>query len=95
MSREGAVNAAIVALLLVVPVGAWLADEPFIVTLATRAVILALAGVGLNIALGLGGMISLGHAAFFGIGGYAMGILASHAQSGRPGREGRAGRTGR
>ena len=27
MSREGAVNAAIVALLLVVPVGAWLADE--------------------------------------------------------------------
>ncbi|MCB2095142.1 MAG: branched-chain amino acid ABC transporter permease [Rhodobacteraceae bacterium] len=84
MSREGAVNAAIVALLLVVPVGAWLADEPFIVTLATRAVILALAGVGLNIALGLGGMISLGHAAFFGIGGYAMGILASHAQSYEP-----------
>ena len=25
--------------------------------------------------------VSFGHAAFFGIGGYAMGILASHAQS--------------
>ncbi|MFZ1728170.1 MAG: branched-chain amino acid ABC transporter permease [Albidovulum sp.] len=84
MSREGALNAAMMAVLLIVPFWAWMADEPFIITLATRAVILALAGVGLNIALGLGGMISLGHAAFFGIGGYTMGILASHAQSYAP-----------
>ncbi len=61
---------------------AW--DEPFIITLATKVAILALAAVGLNIALGLGGLVSLGHAAFFGIGGYAMGILASHAQSFTP-----------
>ena len=54
---------------------------PFTITLATRVAILALAGVGLNLALGLGGLVSLGHAVFFGIGGYAMGILASHAQS--------------
>ncbi|OSP56848.1 branched-chain amino acid ABC transporter permease [Pseudoruegeria sp. SK021] len=70
--------------LILVPLWAWLAGEPFIITLATRAAILALAGVGLNIALGLGGLVSLGHAAFFGIGGYAMGVLASHAQSYRP-----------
>ena len=38
---------------------------------------LALAGVGLNLALGYGGLVSFGHAAFFGIGGYASGILAS------------------
>ncbi len=38
-----------------------------------------MAGVGLNIALGYGGLISLGHAAFFGIGGYTAGILASHS----------------
>ena len=43
-------------------------DEPFTITLATRAVILALAAVGLNIALGLGGLVSLGHAVFFGLG---------------------------
>ena len=43
--------------------------------------ILALAAVGLNIILGFGGMVSFGHAAFFGIGGYAMGILAYHAQT--------------
>ena len=50
--------------------------EPFYVTLATRMAILALAAVGLNLALGLGGLVSFGHAAFFGIGGYVAGILA-------------------
>ena len=40
--------------------------------------------MGLNLALGQGGLISLGHATFFGLGGYAMGILASHAQSYEP-----------
>lgn len=59
-------------------------DEPFIITLVTKAAILGLAAVGLNIALGLGGLVSLGHAAFFGIGGYAMGILAFHAQNYTP-----------
>ncbi|MEL6685788.1 MAG: branched-chain amino acid ABC transporter permease, partial [Pseudomonadota bacterium] len=67
-----------------VPVWAHVAGEPFTITLATRAVIFALAAVGLNIALGLGGLVSLGHAAFFGIGGYAMGILAFHAQAFTP-----------
>jgi branched-chain amino acid transport system permease protein len=63
---------------------AWVMDEPFLITLTTKAVILALAGVGLNLALGQGGLISLGHAAFFGLGGYAMGVLASHAQTFTP-----------
>ncbi|SDJ37438.1 branched-chain amino acid ABC transporter permease [Aliiruegeria lutimaris] len=84
MSRESIVNAALFALLIAVPLGALATDEPFIITLATRAVILALAAVGLNIALGIGGLVSLGHAAYFGIGGYAMGILAFHAQSYTP-----------
>ena len=84
MSREAKVNLALVAILLLVPLWAWWADEPFTLTLCTRVAILALAGVGLNIALGLGGLVSLGHAAFFGLGGYAMGILASHAQSYAP-----------
>ena len=60
------------------------ADQPFTITLATKVAIFALAGTGLNIALGLGGLVSLGHAIFFGVGGYAMGILASHAQSYTP-----------
>lgn len=81
MTRENTFNAAMLVLMILFPLWAWIADEPFMITLATKAAILALAGIGLNIALGLGGLVSLGHATFFGIGGYAMGILASHAQS--------------
>ncbi|MCA8884162.1 MAG: branched-chain amino acid ABC transporter permease [Rhodobacteraceae bacterium] len=84
MGRERMVNAALLLGLLAVPLWAWAADEPFVITLATRAAIFAIAGVGLNLALGLGGLVSLGHAVFFGLGGYAMGILASHAQSYSP-----------
>ncbi len=84
MRRETLLNAAILAGFLALPLWAWMADEPFIITLTTRAAILALAGVGLNLALGLGGLVSLGHAAFFGIGGYAMGVLAFHAQTYTP-----------
>ncbi len=81
MSKETLLNAALLALLALFPLGAWLADEPFLITLTTRAVIFAIAGVGLNFALGLGGLVSLGHAAFFGLGGYVMGVLAYHAQT--------------
>ncbi len=81
MRGEPFVNTLTFALLLVVPLLAWQMDQPFLITLATKVTIFALAGVGLNVALGLGGLVSLGHAVFFGIGGYAMGILASHAQT--------------
>ena len=66
------------------PLAARLLGEPFYVTLATKAAILALAGVGLNLALGYGGLVSFGHAAFFGIGGYAAGILAQPRLELRP-----------
>jgi branched-chain amino acid transport system permease protein len=68
--------------LLAAPIIAVALDEPFYVTLASRVAILALAGVGLNLALGTGGMVSFGHAAFFGLGGYAAGIAALHAFEG-------------
>lgn len=84
MSRSRLINLALFAMLPVTALIALALDEPFIITLATKAAILALAGVGLNIALGLGGLVSLGHAAFFGLGGYAMGILAHHAQTFTP-----------
>ncbi|MBE9636102.1 branched-chain amino acid ABC transporter permease [Salipiger mangrovisoli] len=84
MSREGLLNAAVLLALGLVPLAAHVMGEPFTITLATRAAILALAAVGLNIALGIGGLVSLGHATFFGIGGYAMGILASHVQDYEP-----------
>ncbi len=42
----------------------------------TRIIILAMAAVSLNLILGFGGMMSFGHAAYLGIGGYAVGMLA-------------------
>ncbi|WP_370267532.1 branched-chain amino acid ABC transporter permease [Nioella sp.] len=84
MRRETILNLAVPGLLLATALIAQAMGETYIITLATRAAILALAGVGLNIALGLGGLVSLGHAAFFGLGGYAMGILAFHAQNYMP-----------
>ncbi len=79
--NEHAITAAVILGLIALPVWALIMDEPFTITLVTRAVILALAAVGLNIVLGIGGLVSFGHAVFFGIGGYAMGILAYHAQT--------------
>lgn len=84
MIPERLLNAIVLGGLLAVPLWALAVDEPFTITLATRAVIFALAAVGLNIALGMGGLVSLGHAVFFGLGGYAMGILAYHAQTYSP-----------
>lgn len=84
MSRDLIVNLVIFALLVAVAVGAEIAGQGFTVTLATKAAILGLAGVGLNLALGYGGLVSFGHAAFFGIGGYVTGIFASHAANGDP-----------
>ncbi|KPB01848.1 branched-chain amino acid ABC transporter permease [Ahrensia marina] len=84
MISERFFNYIVALLILGTALVAWVMDEPFLITLTTKAVILALAGVGLNLALGQGGLISLGHAAFFGLGGYAMGVLASHAQTFTP-----------
>lgn len=50
-------------------------DEGFYITVASRVLIFALAATSLNLVLGFGGMVSFGHAAFMGIGAYAVGIL--------------------
>jgi branched-chain amino acid transport system permease protein len=84
MTREGIFNCVLAVLLVAAPLLSYALGETFYLTLATRIAILALAAVGLNIALGLGGLISFGHAAFFGIGGYVAGILAVHAFNGEP-----------
>ncbi len=75
-----AVSKAVVALMLaglvLLPLYSHLSGNIFIMTLFTRIVILALAAASLNLIMGYGGMMSFGHAAFLGIGGYAVGILA-------------------
>jgi len=48
----------------------------FYISFVRRVLIYALAATSLNLILGYGGMVALGHAAFFGAGAYAVGILA-------------------
>jgi len=81
VNRESVINLLLAGGLLAAALLALAAGEIFFITLATKVAILALAGVGLNLVLGYGGLVSFGHAAFFGLGGYAAGILASHAQT--------------
>jgi branched-chain amino acid transport system permease protein len=66
----------VMALLALVPVYAALSGNYFLMSLFTRIVILAIAAVSLNLIMGFGGMVSFGHAAYLGIGGYVVGILA-------------------
>ena len=73
--RSAVIGAMIVALMLVPAYGA-LSGDSFAISLGTRILILALAATSLNLILGYGGMVSFGHAAYLGIGGYAVGILA-------------------
>lgn len=66
------------ALLLALPFAAILGPEKYTLSLLTRVMIFALAAISLDLILGYGALVSFGHAAFLGIGGYAVGILASH-----------------
>jgi branched-chain amino acid transport system permease protein len=64
------------AILALLPVYTTLSGDSFVMTLFTRVLILAIGAVSLNLIMGYGGMVSFGHAAYLGIGGYAVGILA-------------------
>lgn len=59
-----------------VPVAAALANQPFYLDLFRRIMIFAIAAVSLDLILGFGGMVSFGHAAYLGIGAYAVAIPA-------------------
>jgi branched-chain amino acid transport system permease protein len=73
--RTLAIAGLLIALALV-PLYAAVTGNTFPMTLFTRVIILGMAATGLNLILGHGGMVSFGHAAYLGIGGYAVGILA-------------------
>src|SRR4051794_16106927 len=68
--------AALLVLLALLPVYCAMIGNTFLLSLFTRILILAMAAVSLNLIMGFGGMVSFGHAAYLGIGGYVVGILA-------------------
>jgi branched-chain amino acid transport system permease protein len=76
--RRSLVTLAVLAALAAVPLIAGLANQPFYLDLFRRIMIFAIAAVSLDIILGYGGMVSLGHAAYLGIGAYAVAVPALH-----------------
>jgi branched-chain amino acid transport system permease protein len=54
------------------------ASDGYVLSLVARIMIFAVAALSLDLLVGYGGLVSFGHAAFIGLGAYAVGILASH-----------------
>ena len=76
MSRRALALAALAALLVALPPVAAALGQPYYIDLVRRVMIFAIAAASLNLILGFGGLVSFGHAAYLGVGGYSVGILA-------------------
>ena len=68
--------AVVIALLVLLPPVTVALGQGFYIDLVRRIMIFAIAAVSLNLILGYGGLVSFGHAAYLGIGGYAVAIFA-------------------
>ena len=78
-SRIRIVVTVVLALLfLLVPVYSAQVGDTYALTFFGRILVFALAAVGLNFALGYGGLVSFGHAMYVGLGAYTMAILSHH-----------------
>jgi len=66
------------ALAVALPWAAGALDQGYYVGLVRRVMIFAMAAASLNLIMGFGGMVSLGHAAFFGLGAYTVAIAMAH-----------------
>jgi len=78
LSRRSLITLIALGLLAVLPPLFYYTGNAFYLDLATRLTILAIAATSLNLILGYGGMVSFGHAAYLGLGAYAVGIPAHH-----------------
>jgi branched-chain amino acid transport system permease protein len=64
-----------------VPLVAAVTSEQYVLSLVTRVMIFAIAALALDLLVGYAGLVSFGHAAFIGLGAYAVGIPAAHGVS--------------
>ncbi|CAA7627029.1 branched-chain amino acid ABC transporter permease [Magnetospirillum sp. UT-4] len=83
LRRRLALAVLLLAALALPPVLAAL-GQGYYVGFAARVLIMAMAALSLDLVMGLGGMVSFGHAAFLGIGAYVVGIGSWHVFEGVP-----------
>jgi len=69
---------------ILLPFGAQAAGFPATTGIATQIACLAIAAASLNLLIGHAGLVSFGHAAYFGLGAYVVGILWEHFRLGEP-----------
>ena len=79
LSRKTLTLAGTLLLLACLPLLAGWLGNSYLVSLFTRVLIYAMAAVSLDLLLGYSNLISLGHAAFVGVGAYVVGICHQHA----------------
>lgn len=84
MTRTRLLTVMIMLMLALVPLAAFGFGSTYAITLGTRILIYAMVAVSLDLILGYGGLISFGHAAYFGLGGYVVAILSFHLSEGAP-----------
>jgi branched-chain amino acid transport system permease protein len=75
---RGIYNSILILLCIFMPFIAPVIEQEFFTDVFARIMIMAIAAISLNMIMGYGGMISFGHAVFIGLGGYTVGIFASH-----------------
>lgn len=75
MNRQARLELALLCVALALPLLLHALGEDYYIGFATRLAIFALAATSLNFVVGYGGMVAFGHAAFFGIGAYAVALL--------------------
>lgn len=68
--------ASLIIVLALLPLAANALGQGYYITFASRVLVIAIAAVGLNLALGYGGMVSFGHALYVGLGAYVVAVMA-------------------
>lgn len=76
LQTKSFVPACLFLIFILVPIWGYVTGHTFYVTFFARMMIYAVAAMALNLVLGYGGLISLGHALFFGLGAYSVAIPA-------------------
>jgi branched-chain amino acid transport system permease protein len=76
LNRNALLWILLAVLLLALPPVAMALGKGFYIDVVRRIMIFAIAAISLNLILGYGGLVSFGHAAYLGTGGYAVAILA-------------------
>jgi branched-chain amino acid transport system permease protein len=76
--RDVVLPTLIFAVFALLPIFAALSSKQYLLDIGGRIMVFAVAAVALDLLVGYAGLISFGHAAFLGLGAYAVGILAAH-----------------